>query len=112
MQHEESRLKQRGPAVLMVLLLSFFLAPSLSAHSASNNSAAVSETRGSKSTPVVGRSNEGRHDAARPLDVPTLSSELPILTHEVWTEVFRSQMDAARAPATSVHHQARAPPGL
>jgi hypothetical protein len=108
----ETLLKQRGPAALVLLLLSFFLVPSLSAHSPSNASAAVSATKAVKATPVASSLHEGRHDAAGPLDVPTLSSGFPGLTHVPWTAYFSSQADAARAVVTSVHHQARAPPSL
>ena len=112
MQDRETLLKQRGPAALVLLLLSFFLVPSLAAHSPANAGAAVSATKAVKATPVANSLHEGRHDAAGPLDVPALSSGFPSLPQAPWTAVFPSRAESARAVVTSVPHQTRAPPAL
>ena len=110
--HEESRVKHRGHAALLVLLLSFLIGTPLSAQASTDLALAVSEIRAAKSTPVASGLKEGRQDPARPLDVPTLSSEPAILVHEVWTSISWSLLVAATGLSTSVHHQARAPPAL
>jgi hypothetical protein len=109
-QHEQSQVKYRGPAALLVLLLSLLIGAPLSAQASTDLAQAVSETRAAKSTPVVGGLKEGRQDAARPLDVPTLSSEPPMLVHRVWASTYWSLAVAAAVLSTSVQHQARAPP--
>ncbi len=113
-------MKHRGPAALLVLLLSFFISAPLSASASTDLAArvptelgtAVSEIKVAKGAPVASGFKEGRQDPARPLDVPTLSSEPPMLMHEVWTSMSWSLAVAATGLTTSVHHQARAPPTL
>ena len=105
-------MKRRGAAALLVLFLAFFIGTPLSAQASTELASAVSETRVAKGTPVVSGFKEGRQDAAKPLDVPTLSSQPPMLVHEAWTSMSWPLVVSAAGLSSTVHHQARAPPAL
>jgi hypothetical protein len=102
--------KRGRAAALLVLFISFLIGTPLSARASSELASAVSEIRVAKGAPVASSFIEGRQDGARPLDVPTLSSEPPTLVHEAWISMSWSLVVSAVGLSTSVHHQARAPP--